>query len=121
MELVSNYCITRNEKETKHMASQLLKKISPATVCPNLLKRLDVDGAPKEVILYDVFGITNSFKTGTSDKGSWLQFKGQFEAITTDGEVFGAGGLFIAQPFEETDRFRSCLSGSSETCKPTLG
>ena len=27
----------------------------------------------------------------------------------------------IVQPHEETDSFRSCLSGSTETCKPTLG
>lgn len=79
----------------------LLKKISPATVCPDKLKRLDQPGSPDEVVLYDVYGICNNFRTGSTDKGNWLQFKGQFEAQTPDGEVFLSGAVFLPQPFED--------------------
>lgn len=79
----------------------LLKKLSPATVCPAALKRLDQPGSPSEVHLYDVYGICNSFKTGSTDKGPWLQFKGQFEAVTADGEAYLSGAVFLPQPFED--------------------
>jgi hypothetical protein len=80
--------------------SALLRKISPATVCPDLLKRLDVDGAPAEVVLYDIYGMTNKVKSGSSEKGEWTQFRGEFEAVTPDGEVFVAGGCFLPEPIQ---------------------
>lgn len=81
---------------------KLLKKISSATVCPDQLKRLDVDGAPKEVILFDVFGMVADVKRGTTQMGEWLKFTGQFEAIVDKtGEVFQSGAIFIPQPFED--------------------
>ncbi len=80
---------------------KLVRKISPSTVCPDLLKRLDVNGAPSEVVLYDVYGITNAVKHGTTDKGDWIQFKGQFEAVTLSGEVFISGAVFLQKPYED--------------------
>lgn len=84
------------------MTAKLVKKISPRTVCPELLKRLDQPGAPKEIVLYDIYGLTNTTRTGTTDKGDWLQFKGQFEAIVdSSGEVFNSGAVFLPQPFQD--------------------
>jgi len=80
---------------------KLLRKLSPATVCPELLKRLDAPGAPSEVVLYDVYGIANNFEIGSTDKGNFVKFKGQFEARTTDGEVYVSGAVFLQQPYED--------------------
>lgn len=80
---------------------KLLRKLAPATVCPDKLKRLDIEGAPTEVMLYDIYGIAVKTRAGKTDKGEWTQFKGQFEAVTEDGEVFGSGACFVPQPFED--------------------
>lgn len=80
---------------------KLLRKISPKTVCPDALRRLDASDSPKEVMLYDVYGVTNKIRTGSSDKGEWIQFKGQFEAVTEAGEIFASGACFLPQPFED--------------------
>lgn len=81
--------------------NKLLRKIAPATVCPEKLVRLDQPNSPSEVVLYDVYGITNSFRLGKTDKGDFIQFKGQFEAQTPQGEIFASGSLFLQQPFED--------------------
>lgn len=80
---------------------KLLRKISPKTVCPEVLTRLDIPGAPAEKMLYDVYGVTNKVRTGKGDKGEWIQFKGQFEAVTESGEIFASGAVFLPQPFED--------------------
>ncbi len=82
------------------IAAKLLRKISPATVY-DTLPRLDIPGAPTEKVLYDVYGMTNGVKSGSTEKGDWLSFKGQFEAVTPDGELFASGQVFLPQPFED--------------------
>lgn len=83
------------------MAANLLKKISPATVAANKLTRLDVDGAPSEVVLYDVYGIIAKTKNGRTDKGDWVAFVGDIEAVTPEGEVYRSPKVFLAQPMED--------------------
>ena len=80
---------------------KLLRKITPATVCPELRQRLDHPKAPKEVVLYDLYGVTNRVKTGETAMGQWTQFKGQFEAITQEGEIVSSGACHIPQPMED--------------------
>lgn len=82
------------------MSATLLRKISPATVYGEL-QRLDIPGAPEEVTLYNVYGIANKVRTGHTDKGDWVSFKGQFEAMKPDGELFMSGQVFLPQPFED--------------------
>jgi hypothetical protein len=79
----------------------LIKKISPNTITADRLQRLDLAGAPTEVILYDLYGIVHGIRKGTTDKGEWTQFRGQFEAQTLEGEIFGSGACFVPQPFED--------------------
>lgn len=84
------------------MTVKLLKKISSQTVCPDLLTRLDVAGAPRELVLYDVYGMVADIKRGSTEKGEWLKFTGQFEAIVDKtGEIYQSGAIFIPQPFED--------------------
>lgn len=84
------------------MAAKLIRKISPRTVAGDKLEqRLDVKDAPKEVVLYDVYGIAGKTKTGHTDKGDWLAFKGEFEAVTPDGEIFRSGVVHLQAPFED--------------------
>lgn len=82
------------------MAATLLRKISPATIFDKL-PRLDVEGAPKEFPLYSVYGVASKVRTGKTDKGDWVSFKGQFEAVTSNGEIFMSGQCFLPQPFED--------------------
>ena len=81
--------------------AKLLRKISPATVAVEKLIRLDTPGAAPEVVLYDVFGIITKTKNGHTDKGDWIAFVGDIEAITPEGEVFRAPRVFLAQPMED--------------------
>lgn len=81
--------------------TQLLRRISPATVAPDLLKRLDAEGAPKEVHLYDVYGVTGKIKEGKSQFGEWRSFRGTFEAAKSDGEIFASNQVFLPQPYED--------------------
>lgn len=94
------------------MSAKLLRKISPATVAEAKLQRLDIPGAPKEVVLYDVYGIAGKTKQGRTDKGDWLAFKGEFEALTPEGEIFRSGTLHLQQPME--DMLLSALMTSQE-------
>lgn len=83
------------------MPAKLLRKISPATVAEAKLQRLDLPGSPSEVVLYDAYGIAGKTKQGRTDKGDWLAFKGEFEAITPEGEVFRSGTIHLQQPMED--------------------
>lgn len=83
------------------MTATLLRKISPATIYADALPRLDIPNAPETFQLYNVYGIANKVRTGKTDKGEWLSFKGQFEAMKPDGELFASGQVFLPQPFED--------------------
>lgn len=86
------------------MANKLLRKISPASVMNETgitIPRLDQPNGPTEFVLYNVYGIASKLRTGVTDKGPWTSFKGQFEAVTPDGEMFVSGQVFLPQPFED--------------------
>lgn len=83
------------------MPSTLLRKISPASIYKGEIPRLDIPGAPAEFNLYNVYGIASKVRSGTTDKGEWISFKGQFEAMTPQGELFASGQVFLPQPFED--------------------
>lgn len=86
------------------MANKLLRKISPASIMNETggqIPRLDQPNGPTEFALYNVYGIASKLRTGVTDKGPWTSFKGQFEAVTPDGEVFISGQVFLPQPFED--------------------
>lgn len=86
------------------MANKLLRKISPASVLNETgasIPRLDQKDSPLEFALYNVYGIASKLRTGITDKGPWTSFKGQFEAVTPDGEIFISGQVFLPQPFED--------------------
>lgn len=81
---------------------KLLRKLAPATVTPDLLKRLDGADAPKEVHLYDVYGTASKFKEGKTNYGEYLGFRGSFEAIRGDtGEIIASNMCFVPQPFQD--------------------
>lgn len=83
------------------MSAKLVRKITPSTICVDELQRMDVPGAPAEKILYDVYGMAHKTKTGSTDYGEWIAFKGDFEAITPDGEIFRSGTVHVQEPFQE--------------------
>jgi hypothetical protein len=47
--------------------ARLLKKISPATVCQDLLQRLDIPNAPAQVDLFDIWGFASGIKASKPD------------------------------------------------------
>jgi hypothetical protein len=83
------------------MSATLLRKISPAAIFAQGLPRLDQPGSPKEFQLYNLYGMANGTKQGHTDKGDWLAFRGQFEAMTEGGELYNSGQCFVPQPFED--------------------
>lgn len=85
------------------MSSKLLKKISAATVCADLLQRLDVPNAPAQVNLFDIYGFASGIKTSKPDsERQWCAFIGEFEAVRIDtGEVAKSGKCFIPQPMQD--------------------
>ncbi len=83
------------------MSAKLIRKISPAAVNPEALIRMDIPGAPSEKTLYDIYGVAHKTKTGHTDYGDWTAFKGEFEAITPDGEIFRSGTCHLQEPFQE--------------------
>lgn len=76
-----------------------LKKITPKTICDNVL---GIDLADRKWVetsltsplaLYDLFGIITKTKTGHTDKGDWTAFVGQFKACDpTTGEIIAESG-----------------------------
>lgn len=82
-----------------------LRKLSPQTVTDeiglDLLKLREIDGGKvKARVLYDLFGVVNRLKQGSTDKGPWVKFLGRFKAITpadANGEVriFESGAAHI--------------------------
>lgn len=85
--------------------NNFLRKLTPSTVTEamgiDLMKLREIDGGrvkPRE--LYQLFGIVNRFKQGTTDKGPWVKFLGRFKAVTppdANGEVkiFESGAAHV--------------------------
>lgn len=83
---------------------QLLKKMSVKSILGNVLAAFAVNETTKQPnlgdkkVLFRVFGIANSSKTGTSNFGEWTSFKGLFEAIILEtGEVLRSSDLFLPE------------------------
>lgn len=84
--------------------TRLPRKLSPATVAPDLLRRLDIPDSPEEIILFAIYGAANG--VALSKPGSekeWVKFKGHFEAIREDDpeHPFVSGACFIPQPLSD--------------------
>lgn len=83
------------------MPAKFLKKITPKTISENcatpynLLEMPRPNGYVEDKHLYDLFGVVNAQRQGSSDKGTWVQFKGRFQAVTPEGEVFDGGSAHI--------------------------
>lgn len=76
--------------------ANFLRKISPKTVMEKLGVNLLALPRPVQArVLYDLFGVTNRVKQGTTDKGEWVAFLGEFEAVTPEGEIFQSGRAHI--------------------------
>lgn len=87
-----------------------VKKISPDQCASDLLRRLDLKGNdpsgkpfenPTEIVLYDIFGTARGFRQGSSDKGPWTSFRGEFKCVREDGKEFLSGACFVPQPMED--------------------
>ena len=85
-------------------AAKLLKKITPATVVGETGSALNPDAPkpiPTERVIFDLYGLAVKTRTGSTNLGPWVQFVGEFEAVTPDGEVFASARCHIPQPFED--------------------
>lgn len=85
--------------------SNLVKKITPKTVCGDVLTFIkERNPNPKKghsVLLFDLLGIASGVRTGQSNYGEWLMFTGQFEAVNLDtGEVFNAPQCALPEPVQ---------------------
>lgn len=94
------------------MSAQILKKISSRTVAGDKLVRLDVKDSPEEVVLFDAYGVIQGTKVGTTDKGDWLAFVGDIEAVTPDGAIYRSPRVFVPQPYQ--DMLFSALMSAKE-------
>lgn len=53
-------------------------------------------GSVKEnVLLATIYGIAGGYKIGTSNYGEFTKFRGDFEAVTSDGKTFRSGALLL--------------------------
>lgn len=106
-------------------AVELIRKISPKTVCgrvaiplkPDGTPYVDEDGVPTkfpQTQLYIAIGRAHGTRTGTGDNGSYCAFLGSFEATRTkDGKKFQAGQCFVPKAVE--DLLAASLYAAQET------
>lgn len=105
--------------------STLVRKISPATIAAQKLRRLDAilpgeKEAPKEINLYDVYGVVTGVKKSKENaERAWVGFTGNFEAVNSDGEIFQSGTVFTHQPI--TDMLYGALQLSEQTSEEGNG
>lgn len=98
--------------------AKFLRKLSPKTICDEVGLDLGKLGDTRPVaarVLYDLFGVTNRVKQGTTDKGAWVAFQGEFEAVTPDGEIFSSGRAHI--PVVEDMLFGALSAAQAEDAK----
>ena len=85
------------EMATALKNADIIKKISAKTVFGTIGN--DIKGklvGDTEVVLFRVVGQARTVKTGTTDKGEWLAFRGDFVAVNMDtGKSFRASTLFL--------------------------
>ena len=82
---------------------KLVKKLGAKQILGDVKKvvaeKCENDGDSCKV--YSIFGVTNGFKTGTSQYGEWISFIGVMEAINYQtGEQFQATNCFIPEPLQ---------------------
>lgn len=80
-------------------AGKFLRRLTPKSVMTEVGVNLLALQRPVESrVLYDLFGTIVRVQSKTSDttsKGVSIAFVGEFEAVTSDGEVFVSGKCFI--------------------------
>lgn len=75
-------------------AIEMLKKLSPKTICEDLLGPIE-----EKVDLYTVYGTANDITSGESTYGPWDALVGSFEACRIDnGQIFAGIKAFIPEP-----------------------
>lgn len=72
-----------------HPAEIALHKMTP---------RLEPLKVGEYVHLYDITGVVTGIKKKVTKKGDWSCFRGDFEAITPEGDVFISHSLMIEAP-----------------------
>lgn len=77
------------------MATTLKRKLSTKTIMGGRIPAPEV-----KTFLYRIAGRVTGVKTGTSDFGPWLAFKGNFQAQREDGEIFAAPLAFVPEPVQ---------------------
>lgn len=65
-----------------------LSRIAPTGILKEL--GLSLDAAAAEPFAYDCFGIVREVKTGNDGRGPWVQFRGEFLAVTPSREFTSA-------------------------------
>src|SRR5262245_44394328 len=87
--------------------AEQLRKITIATCgakpTMELLAKLEKKGKDGKADLLDVFGIAAKFKPGTSDKGDYIRFVGQFKAKNlVTGETYMSAAAIFPKMIEES-------------------
>lgn len=100
-------------------AAKLLRKITPSTVTSELgVNLLALQRPVPAQVLYDLFGVVARTKQGQTDKGPWLAFLGEFEAVTPDGEIFLSGKTHI--PVLEDMLYSTLMQAQAKDPKATV-
>jgi hypothetical protein len=79
---------------------KFIKKLTPKSVTdtaygPGFLTKVGETRPVPAQELYKLFGQISRVKTGTTNLGDYIQFKGRFRAVTKDGEIFDGGAAHI--------------------------
>lgn len=74
-----------------------LRKLTSLTIMGEKTRR----PATKEEYLYRITGTITGIKTGETQFGPWVGFKGNFVARRHDGTLFAAPSAFIPQPMQD--------------------
>lgn len=71
------------------------KTVTDAAYGDGFLAKIGASRPVAARTLFDLFGQISRTKLGHTDKGDYIQFKGRFQAVTPDGEVFDSGAAHI--------------------------
>lgn len=81
----------------KKGAVTALRKLTTLTILGEKMRR----PAVKEEYLYRITGTITGIKTGETQYGNWVGFKGNFVARRHDGKLFAAPAAFVPQPMQD--------------------
>jgi hypothetical protein len=88
---------TNQSQKVQVATRQLLKKITPKTVCgkvsiEKLIEHVKENGKDSVMPLYGIIGKASDALPGQSDLGPYVKFLGDFKAVAVEsGEVFRSG------------------------------